>query len=632
MLLISGLLHGQGNFHPDDLEAIVTAEKASHAGKLYPQPRSASQGYDVSYYRCNWKLDPAIKYISGRITTYFKPTESALDSIDFNLNNVLTVDSVLYHHQPLPFNHAADLLTIAFPSTLEQNITDSVTVYYQGIPPDDEWGYFVQSNHNGTPIIWTLSEPYGARNWWPCNDGLTDKADSLDIFVRTPSAYKAASNGILAEVTFDGNDKIFHWKHRYPIATYLICLAVTNYAEYSHKVPFGGDTLEVQNFVYPEDSLTIAGQTAVIVPLIQLFDTLFGVYPFQNEKYGHVQFGWGGGMEHQTMTFVGSFGFELLTHELAHSWFGNKVTCGSWADIWVNEGTATYLSGLAYEHLLPEWWLQFKKVRINSIISKPGGSVWCDDTLNVDRIFDGRLSYAKGAMILNQLRWIIGDSAFFSALNNYLSDLHCAYGFARTREIKSHFEASSGRDLTWYFDDWYTGQGFPSYQIYWRQEGSEVNFTINQTQSHPAVSYFELPVPLLFKNQSQDTLIRFFNSFSGESFAASIPFKIDTILIDPAYWLISGNNISSDVVEFDVPDATMIYPNPAFEYITVSLNDRTYNFPFIIVAMDGTSVKQGSISQSMNRIDVRSLSPGLYSLVITGKDRSYMRTFIKNRE
>jgi hypothetical protein len=126
--------------------------------------------------------------------------------------------------------------------------------------------------------------------------------------------------------------------------------------------------------------------------------------------------------------------------------------------------------------------------------------------------------------------------------------------------------------------------------------------------------------------------MRFFNSFSGESFTASIPFKIDTILIDPAYWLISGNNITADVEEFELPDATMIYPNPSFDYITVSLNDPIYNFPFIIVAMEGTSVKQGSITQAMNRIDIRSLPCGLYSLVITGKNRSYMRTFIKNRE
>jgi hypothetical protein len=360
-----------------------------------------------------------------------------------------------------------------------------------------------------------------------------------------------------------------------------------------------------------------------------LFDTLFGIYPFQNEKYGHAQFGWGGGMEHQTMTFVASFGFELLAHELAHSWFGNMVTCGSWADIWLNEGFATYLTGLAYEHLLPEWWLQFKRVRINSVISKPDGSVWCNDTLNVNRIFDGRLSYAKGAMILNQLRWIIGDPAFFAALNNYLNDVHCFYGFARTNDLKFYLEASSGQDLTWYFDDWYTGEGYPSYHINWNQSGSEVNFTINQTQSHSSVQFFELPVPLQFKNQSSDTLIRVYNTFSGQSFTATIPFAIDTIIIDPEYRLISGNNITGAVPELVMLNDLRIYPNPTDDFITVALDDPGYNFHYTIYAADGRSVKQGIITKKQNQIDIRPLAHGIYSLVIKDKYRSRMRTFIK---
>ncbi|MFZ4562425.1 MAG: M1 family aminopeptidase [Bacteroidales bacterium] len=630
ILLLAYSLQGQITFNPGDLDAIVQSEKKIHAGKLDPRAQSVSLGYDVTYYRCQWEVDPAVKYIAGKITTLFKPTISSFDSLKFDLSSVMTVDSVIYHNTPLPFNHLADYLTIVFPSIIGPGIPDSVSVFYHGVPPDAGFGYFEQSTHNDVPIIWTLSEPYGARDWWPCKDGLTDKADSLDVYITTPLAYKAASNGLLISLVQDGIHHTFHWSHRYPIATYLVCLAVTNYVEYSHKVPFNGDTLNVLNYVYPEDSLTISSQTGVIVALIQLFDTLFGVYPFQKEKYGHVQFGWGGGMEHQTFTFVGSFGYELLAHELAHSWFGDKVTCASWSEIWLNEGPATYLSGLSYEHLLPQWWIQFKKVRISSIISKPDGSVWCDDTLNIDRVFDGRLSYAKGAMILNQLRWIIGDPAFFSAMNNYLDNAQCSYGFAHTSDLKSQFEASYGQDLTWYFDDWYTGQGYPSYDVNWRQTGSEVNLTIHQTQSHGSVSFFELPVPLLFKNQSQDTLIRFSNTFSGQTFTASIPFAVDTVLIDPDYWLISGNNVTSAVHELEFLDETRIYPNPAVDFITVALNDPKYSLPYVMYATDGKSVKQGVITQAQNRIDIRSLPNGLYSLLITGKDRSRMCTFLKN--
>ncbi len=571
-LLISGFLQAQVIFHDNDLMTIAKAEQDGFAGKFFTRNKETSTNYDVKWYCCRWNIDPAIKEISGNVTTLFTPVQQGLDSLMFDLNQALTVDSVIYHLQPLSWQHASDRLTIHFPSLIPPQVADSVTVYYHGVPPDNGFDAFVQSTHNGIPVIWTLSEPYGASDWWPCKNGLTDKADSIDIYIRTPSAYSSASNGILVSVLPVGINKIYHWKHRYPIAAYLVCLAVTNYAQYKQQVPFGADTLSLVNYVYPEDSATASEQTAIVVSMIQLFDSLFGIYPFQHEKYGHAQFGWGGGMEHQTMTFVTSFGFELLAHELAHQWFGNKITCGSWSDIWLNEGFATYLSGLCYEHLSPFWWKRFREVRVKSIISKPGGSVLCTDTTDVSRLFDSRLSYAKGAMILHQLRWIIGDSAFFVALNNYLCDASLAYGFARTTNLKSHLESSSGQDLTWYFDDWFTGEGFPSYHINWIQSGNTVTFTIGQTQSHPSVSFFAMPVAVAFKNATRDTILRILNTYSGQSFTATIPFTVDSVIFDPDYQMISGNNTVDGIAEQGWRNTLQIFPNPARDGFTVSFS------------------------------------------------------------
>ena len=631
-LCLSGFIRAQGIFNPDDLQNIARAEQARYAGNLLMRGQSSSLNFDVTYYRCHWNIDPAERFISGEITTIFTPVESAFTTMELAMFDGLTVDSVVYRHLTVPFNHASDVLKIHFPAELPQHIPDSVSVYYKGIPADNGSGSFVQEMHDDIPVIWTLSQPYGSGDWWPCKDGLTDKADSVDIFVKTPAAYTVASNGILASVIPDGTSRIFHWKHRYPIATYLICFTVTNYAKYWHRVPFGPDTLEVVNYVYPEDSLSVLAQTGVIVPLIQLFDTLFGIYPFQNEQYGHAQFGWGGGMEHQTMTFVASFGFELLAHELAHHWFGNKVTCGSWTDIWLNEGYATYLSGLAYEHLLPEWWQQFKKVRINSITSKPGGSVWCDDTTSISRIFDGRLSYAKGGMILHQLRWIIGDSAFFAASNNFLNDIQYAYGFARTSDLKAHFEASYGQDLTWYFDDWFTGEGYPSYHIGWSQAGSELHFTINQTQSHESVPFFELPVPLMFKNQTRDTLIRVNNTYSGQEVTITLPFTADTLIVDPEYWLISRDNITNTVREIDLHDEIGLYPNPAGDFIIVTIKGNRKSLPYVIYSLDGKKIQEGYLSGEQDKISTTSLPKGMYSLEIQARKGSQVRSFLKDND
>src|SRR5690606_10981156 len=110
-------------------------------------------------------------------------------------------------------------------------------------------------------------------------------------------------------------------------------------------------TFPIINYLYPENYQSAVNQLAVTLPIMNLFENLFGTYPFHQEKYGHAQFGWGGGMEHTTVSFMGSFSRGLIAHELAHHWFGNKVTCGTWQDIWINEGFAEYMAGLVVASL-----------------------------------------------------------------------------------------------------------------------------------------------------------------------------------------------------------------------------------------------------------------------------------------
>ncbi|MEI7660851.1 MAG: M1 family aminopeptidase [Bacteroidota bacterium] len=631
-VLFSGLLHGQGVFQAHDLTKIAGEERDAVTGRLAPVSASNTSGYDVKWYRCFWNIDPAVKAVSGNVTTLFKPVVPGFDSIAFDLDQELTVDSVRYRLGTLSWHHTSGLVIIKFSNTLPQGVADSVTVYYHGIPPDNGFGSFVQSTHGGAPVIWTLSEPYGASDWWPCKNSLTDKADSVDIYIRTSPEYRSASNGILVSSISDGAAVIYHWKHRYPIATYLVCLAVTNYTRYTHLVPFGNDTLKVVNYVYPEDSATAFAQTAEVVPMIQVYDSLFGIYPFQNEKYGHAQFGWGGGMEHQTMTFVVSFGFELIAHELAHQWFGDKVTCASWSDIWLNEGFATYLSGLCYEHLLPDWWSRFREVRIKSIVSQPGGSVFCTDTTTVNRIFDSRLSYAKGAMILHQLRWIMGDSAFFAALRNYLSDTGLSYGFAHTADLKAHLESACGQDLTWYFNDWFTGEGYPSYHIGWSQAGSLVTLTVNQAQSHPSVSFFPMPIPLQFKNGSRDTIVRVLNTFQDQAFTVTVPFTVDSVYFDPEFQLISGNNtIIGTVAEHAWQHGLQIFPNPAGDILTVTLEPPLANPRYEILLSDGRLMETGAINGLRQQIHLSALPSGLFTIVFHDGAKSAARTFIRKK-
>jgi aminopeptidase N len=630
-MLFSSTLGAQvGPLSVQRLTELGGAEMKAHSGYKLVQPLSISD-YHARFLRCEWKADPAVRYLTGKVCTWFVPLTLGFTTIRFDLSDSLTVDSVKYHALPLSFTHTGDLLSISLPAVVPPNTVDSIEVYYQGIPPSTGFNSFALDTHNLAPVLWTLSEPYGAKDWWPCRNGLTDKADSLEVIITTPLAYKGVSNGLLVSETVSGTDKIFRWKHRYPIASYLVCMAISNYARFTVNVPYSTSNVPILNYVYPEDSALAAASMVNLVPVMQVYDTLFGLYPFDSERYGHVQCDFGGGMEHQTTTFIGNYSFELLAHELAHHWFGDKVTCGSWEDIWLNEGFATYLSGLSYEHLFGGiYWKPFKQIRINHVTSQPDGSVWCDDTTLVSRIFDTRLSYAKGAMILHQLRWVIGDSAFFAGVNNYLDDPSFAYRFARTNDLKSHLEASSGQNLTWYFNDWFYGQGYPMYTINWGQSGSTVSITLNQTQSHPSVPFFELPVPIEFKDQNNDTIITFNHTFSGETFTFNLPFTVDSVIFDPELWLISANTMLSSADEHLTEQQISISPNPASDHLEILLTVTVEDLHLQICDVTGRVLKNISAENTRQLIvDLHDLSKGIYFLkFLSGRSAAVKKVVI----
>ncbi|MCC6460253.1 MAG: peptidase M1 [Saprospiraceae bacterium] len=618
-----------------DWTDLIEMERKAHQYLVQPpgaQDRAGGDGQaDIVYGQFQWTVNPAVRFISGRVMYRFEP-QVPLERWILDLSDSLLVDEVRWQGQTLSYTKGSNLLTLQFPQALPVGLPAEVEIQYHGVPPKNGFGAFETTTHAGKPVLWTLSEPYGARDWFPCQQDLNDKIDSCDIFISAPAGNRPASNGLLVSETTTNGVTTAHWRTRYPTATYLLCMAVTNYAVFENHAPFRGDTTLVQNYVYPENLAQAKDEIAVIVPQLQLFDSLFGMYPFQAEKYGHAQFNWGGGMEHQTMTFVVNYNFELLGHELAHHWFGDKVTCGSWEDIWLNEGFATYLAGLCYEHLQPQGWRPYRQIRLNSVTSQPGGSVRVNDTTSVSRVFNGRLSYAKGALVLHQLRWIMGDQAFFAALRAYLDDPELAYSYARTHQLQAHLEQASGIDLDGYFADWYHGEGFPSYQVFWSQDSAHtLAISLNQTQSVPAsVSFFEMPVPLrLYGAGGRDTLLVLPHDFSGQAFSIPIDFQIDSIVFDPDLWLISANNA---VVRYasadDMPGPALnnwsISPNPTHETIGLRLNAKwETRLTAVLYAMDGKRLQswyfQVAPGDNAFRLPLPELPAGVYPLVLEGK-------------
>lgn len=581
LLLLAATTMGFAQSRTQQFDKMVAAERRSspaNYAEMAVNPNTLN--YDVTYHKLEFTVNPTVvnKFIAGKVTTTYTAL-SNMSSITFDFANELTVSSVRQGTTVLTFvENTNNELIITLPSVQAAGTSASVEITYSGTPPNNGFNSFVRGTHAGTGIIWTLSEPFGARDWWPCKQDLNDKVNSIDVYITAPSQFVSVANGIeTTPPVISGANKTTHFHHNYPIPAYLIAIACTNYSVYNQTAGTAPNTFPIINYVYPE---SLAGNTANLdqTPIIMNFyETLFEPYPFRNEKYGHAQFGWGGGMEHTTVSFMSNFSRELIAHELAHQWFGDKITCGSWKDIWLNEGFATYLAALVIENQDgPADFVAEKDFMIDDITSQAGGNLYLTDAqaTDVDRIFSGRFSYNKGAMVLEMLRFKMGDAQFFQALRNYLADANLAYKYAFTTDLKAHLEAVYGSSLTEFFNDWVYNQGYPTYNITARNTApGQASFTVSQTQSHSSVSYFEMPVPVrVYGAAGQQLDLVLENTSNGQVIVKSVPFAIISLEFDPDRHLISRNsNTTLSSSSFALDSSVSVYPNPASDEIKIQL-------------------------------------------------------------
>jgi aminopeptidase N len=564
-----------------EFDRMVEAEmkSASSFQNLRVNPNTIN--YDVTHHDLRFTVNPdtTTPFISGVVSTTFRAL-SNMTTVTFDMATALAVSSVTMNGSGLTFTQSNYELNIILPTTLSTGTTATVIITYAGSPPQAE-AAFTRSTHAGTPVIYTLSEPFGARDWWPCKQDLNDKIDSFDIYITCPSAYIGVSNGLLQSTTTTGGNTTRHYRHNYPIPAYLISLNVTNYVTYNIQAGLGtvqNPFFPINNYLYPEGNTTTV-QTAInqTVPVMNVFEEKFGFYPYRNEQYGHVQFSWGGGMEHTTMSSMGGWSRSLIAHELAHQWFGDKITCGTWRDIWLNEGFAEYLAGLVVESLDgPASFISWKTTKINNITTATNGALYLTEAeaLNVSRIFSSRITYNKGSMVVHMLRWKMGDANFYQAVRNYLNDSNLAFGYAITTDLKAHLEAVNGASLSEFFNDWVYMQGYPTYTITAQNWGAgQAKITVSQTQSDPSVTYFEMPLEIRLSGAggaTHDVIVN--HTTNGQQFIVSVPFVVTGVTFDPNKHIISKNNIVTLGAEsFEWSATVSIYPNPTNDVLHVMM-------------------------------------------------------------
>jgi aminopeptidase N len=614
---------------------IAASEMKSAKKKMNLEVNSNTQNYDITYHKLEFNVDPAIYFISGKITTTYTALAN-MNTLTFDLSNTLIVSSVKINNVSLAYTQNTNELIITLPTTQLSGAQATVEVIYSGAPPQNGFFAFTSSTHgpSNTPVIYTLSEPFGARDWWPCKQDLNDKINNIDVYITAPSQYVSVSNGVEPEApVINGNLKTTHFRHNYPIPAYLICMAVTNYTIINQTAGSAPNNYPIINYIYPEsDNSSLRTQILQTPLLLNYYSTLLENYPFANEKYGHAQFGWGGGMEHTTVSFMVNFGRQLIAHEMAHQWFGDKITCGTWKDIWLNEGFATYFAALAVENFDGQAAFVSEKANmIGLITSSANGSVYLSDAeaLIVDRIFDYRLTYNKGAMVLHMLRFKLGDAVFFQGLRNYLADSNLAFKYAVTANLKSHLEAVYGSSLTEFFNDWVYNQGYPIYNITVQNTSpGQARITVSQTTSHSSVPFFEMPVPvrLLGANgQSQDVVVN--NTINGEQFNISVPFTVIGTQFDPTKNIISRMSMATlENENFNIDTAIQIFPNPSATTISVSIPENIEIENAVIYSVLGQKIME---TKSQKSWDISSFSSGIHFLTIQTNKGTKQFKFVK---
>ena len=508
--------------------------------------------YDIHYVKIDLNAETGSRYLSGSSTTNARVLQP-MDTLVLELKSTMTVDSVFIQSQRVSFGRSTDHLLVFLPRTYQINEQISVTTFYKGTA--GSLGVYAGTvNSNGLRYVATLSESYQAREWFPAKQVLSDKIDSTEIWITTSASNKVGSNGLLQGIdTLPTGKHRYRWKSTYPMNYYLPSFAAGNYLEYRNYAKPQGiqpDSILIQHYLVNNNTYFNQVKTNLdkTPPFLVKLSELFGMYPFSREKYGHAMANIGGGMEHQTMSTMASFNTTLIAHELGHQWFGNEVTCSSWNDIWINEGFATYSEYLLMEKIPALFTTTNARTYMQTIHtdvkSVANGSVYVPNASIFDenRIFSSRLSYDKGAAIVHTLRGEMqSDTLFFNTLKTFLTTY--SHQTAGAAEFKAVASSVCNRNFDDFFNQWYYGEGYPTYNItYFKSDENRLLLLLNQTTSAPSsIPFFKGMLELTINTSAGDTLIRLNVSENNQVFTIPFSRNVNGIVIDPNNWIINNN-------------------------------------------------------------------------------------------
>ena len=432
----------------------------------YPQ-----DSLNITHYNIHLNINTGQQTISGH-TTLTITTGFSLDSISLYLWH-LHIDSILVKNTRI-LNFMRTEQTLTLPYKLHSHDTIELSVYYHGHPQQDPFwgGFYFKQGYAFNYGIGMHSDPLSlGRSWFPTNDSFTDKA-LFDFYITTPRGQKAICSGLLVDSLVQGDAITWHWHLSEPIPPYLANVAVGRYKKFSWTYHGLTRNIPVQIYIFSSWPDSVINTFRHLNQVMKIYEKLFG--PYQWERIGYVQtMMTGGAMEHATNISLpyyainGTLDYEdLIYHELAHSWFGNLVTCSSPGDMWLNEGWAAYSESLYKQYLYGQEAfassLRYNHIIVLNFSHKEDNGYRAVGNIPHDYTY-GSTIYKKGADIVHNLRYQIGDSLFWPAVRHYLSSF--AWGNASIQDLRRSLEQFTHMNLQDFFDYWIYSPGFPLLRI-----------------------------------------------------------------------------------------------------------------------------------------------------------------------
>jgi aminopeptidase N len=516
-------------------------------------PADDSRGFDVLSYDLELTIDPSDRSIAGDLLVRLAAVDRGIDfdlqQIHIDLVPELNVTSIVDALGPLNYDHLNNVLNISLRQPLPIGSETTLTISWAGQPqPHGSFraGLMFRTHDPGTPldpsddqpIVANLSQTWSAHSWWPCKDHPADKA-LVSVAITVPDNLSAVSNGSLQSLTPTSPGwHRYAWSSQYPMPTYLVSVAVSNYETWSENcLTSEGSDVRLDFHVFPFDRQRAEYDLARSCQMMQHLTDLLGPWPYGDEKYAQVEFKWVGGMEHTTATslaqllFTGDRRFEnLFLHEMAHQWFGDSLTPSSWADVWLNEGFARYFEALWVEAQNgPAAYLEF--MATIGPVGHPELFLGAGILSDPNPILPNTLVYDKGAWVLHMLRQVIGDDAFFRFLYDFANDPQLVHGSVENADLIRVAESAAGRTLEKFFQPWLTTDLTPivSHTLT-SSESAETVVTLQQHQD----PIFEVPVPLILHSDCGETEVTLVLSQAVQSFQLQTSCKITAITVAPS--------------------------------------------------------------------------------------------------